>query len=140
MSAEKKASNRSTRLFVDPFIDIHLSMTGDKHVIEGIDAQVSAIKMLLGNIDFEAEYNDDPEAISKGYLSVLDEIGRLLRTRMDVFPKEQINIEVVRNFLNGMLLSRIYEQQAYQGIFDQDRLNYGEQPTLVFGHNSIKYK
>ncbi|MCM3790712.1 hypothetical protein M3221_20395 [Domibacillus indicus] len=118
MSAEDKALNRSTRLFVDPFIDIHLSMTGDKDVIDGTDAQISAIKMLLGNLDFEAEYNDDPEAILKGYLSVLDEIGRLLKTRMDVFPKEQRNIEVVRNFLNGMLLSRIYEQESYQGSLD----------------------
>ncbi|WNS79418.1 hypothetical protein RRU94_17955 [Domibacillus sp. DTU_2020_1001157_1_SI_ALB_TIR_016] len=132
MSAEDKALNRSTRLFVDPFINIHLSMTGDKDVIDGTDAQLSAIKMLLGNIDFEAEYNSDPEASQKGCLSVLDEIGRLLRVRMDVFPKEQRNIEVVRNFLNAMLLSRIYEQESYQGIFDQDRVDDGEQPNLAF--------
>ncbi|MEM1504899.1 hypothetical protein RG959_15955 [Domibacillus sp. 8LH] len=132
MSAEDKALNRSTRLFVDPFIDIHLSMTGNKDVIDGTDAQISAIKMLLGNVDFEAEYNSNPEASQKGYLSVLDEIGRLLRTRMDVFPKEQHNIEVVRNFLNGMLLSRIYEQESYQGIFDQDRVDDEEQPNLAF--------
>lgn len=132
MSAEDKALNKSTRLFVDPFIDIHLSMTGDKDVIDGTDAQISAIKMLLGNLDFEAEYHSDPEASQKGYLSVLDEIGRLLRTRMDVFPKEQRNIEVVRNFLNGMLLSRVYEQESYQGIFDQDRVDDEEQANLAF--------
>ncbi|MGG3450319.1 hypothetical protein [Domibacillus aminovorans] len=135
MSAENTVSNRSTHLFVDPFIDIHLLMTGDKDVIEGLDAQVSAIKMLIGNMDFETEYNDDPEASQKGYLSVLDEIGRLLKIRMDVFPKEQRNIEVVRNFLNAMLLSRIYEQESYQEIFDQDRLDDGEdgkQPILIF--------
>ncbi|MCI2257077.1 hypothetical protein L2D08_22410 [Domibacillus sp. PGB-M46] len=132
MSAEDKVLNRSTRLFVDPFIDIHLSMTGDKDVIDGTDAQISAIKMLLGNLDFEAEYNSDPEACQKGFLSVLDEIGRLLRTRMDVFPKEQRNIEVVRNFLNGMLLSRVYEQESYEGIFDQDRVDDEEQPNLAF--------
>ncbi|WP_050180525.1 hypothetical protein [Domibacillus robiginosus] len=138
MSAEKQATNNSTRLFVDPFTNIHLSMTGDKDAIEGIDAQVSAIKMLLGNIAFEAEYNSDPEACPKGYLSVLDEIGRLLRTRMDVFPKEQRNIEVVRNFLNGMLLSRLYEQKSYEDIFDQGRINDGEQATLAAGGNGNK--
>lgn len=50
---------------------------------------------------------------------------------MDVFPEEQRNIEVVRNFLNGMLLSRIYEQESYQGILDQDRLDDKGQPTLI---------
>jgi hypothetical protein len=88
--------------------------------------------MLIGNMDFETAYNDDPEASQKGYLAVLDEIGRLLKIRMDVFPKEQRNIEVVRSFLNGMLLGRVYGQESYQGILDQDRLDDGEQPTLVF--------
>ncbi|MET1030991.1 hypothetical protein [Domibacillus tundrae] len=55
----------------------------------------------------------------------------MLKIRMDVFPKEQRNIEVVRNFLNAILLSKIYEQESYQEIFDQDRLDDGEQPTLI---------
>lgn len=76
------------------------------------------LKAVLSLIDSLFQQEKGPFIADKTYIKIIDKIGSIIKADRGV--EGQMNIEVVRDYINSFLEDKMYEQKDFKKLFDKE--------------------
>jgi hypothetical protein len=97
--------------------DITVILQGESNVFGGADLQLRAALYLIGSIDFKFQEESDPYIRDKTYITLIDQIGALLKANSDM---KAMNIEVAKQFIESFIEDNSHKSKVFKDLLDQE--------------------
>lgn len=101
-------------------LTLSLIIQGERENYWRSDIRLAAIKHLISSIDLKHDADGDHELFNKYMLTILDTIGSVIA--MEAPFDEKSNIEVVRQFIQYSLNSKVMQEAKNEGLIDRYEL------------------